>query len=197
MNRKIIWIAGGIAALALATGGAAYAATSSATGQQYWAYVKAGTLTHVQKTPLPTAPKGEWLITWNQRGPIGATGAKGATGARGATGAQGPQGAQGNRGPQGNQGDPGPSTAGSNGLEVIVASGQNTVAEPTVAVAACPSSHPYLIGGSGYGLIVGTNTPLAVTNFPAIAGSPAPGEWEVTYGGTSSASLTAYAFCSK
>jgi hypothetical protein len=55
-----------------------------------------------------TCPKGEKLISWNQKGPKGATGATGETGA---TGAQGPQGVQGETGAIGPQGPAGPAGA--------------------------------------------------------------------------------------
>ena len=82
---------------------------------------------------------------------IGATGPKGATGATGATGPAGAAGKDGTNGATGAAGPAGPSTAGVLGLDVVTVSSTAAVSSSTKgAFAACPSSHPYVIGGGGY-----------------------------------------------
>src|SRR5439155_24170002 len=54
----------------------------------------------------------EVLLSWNQQGPQGATGAKGEPGPQGAKGDSGPQGPQGLQGPQGPTGPQGASATG-------------------------------------------------------------------------------------
>jgi len=107
-------------------------------------------------------PSNQKAVTWNQTGPQGPAGAKGDTGVQGpkgdtgATGAQGPKGDTGDPGPQGPagadgaQGPPGPagpSTAGPNGLDIIVR--ETTARSGSLVQVFCTADHPYAISGSG------------------------------------------------
>jgi hypothetical protein len=63
-------------------------------------------------------PRGESLVSWNQRGQAGPQGTQGMQGPKGDTGPQGPQGPEGDAGAEGPQGIAGPAgPAGTNGLD--------------------------------------------------------------------------------
>lgn len=92
------------------------------------------------------------------------------------------------------QGSAGPSTAGSSGLDVVILEGSSTTS-PQVSIA-CPSSHPYLIGGGG-----GVGAPGVMQgSFPyGLNGSPKFNAWEVVAGAglPPGTGVNAYVVCSK
>jgi len=98
------------AALVLATGGGAWAATGHAGPTNVIrACATADGALHLNGTRT-RCPRGEKLLQWNvagQRGPIGVAGPVGGKGAPGQTGPQGAVGAPGQTGPQGAVGPPG------------------------------------------------------------------------------------------
>jgi hypothetical protein len=212
-NKKIIWSAGGIAALALATGGAAYAATSSAS-PAFYGCLHAGLLSHVQKNPV-TCAKGSLAISWSQAGPKGATGTAGARGATGATGTQGNQGNQGNPGRRGATGPQGPrGPAGTvQGVEVYRLSSvtsETSPGEPVSVTVDCPGEPPgpgkpapwYATGGGGDAIWWtggAAGGPLALTtNEPSVIySSDQPIGWTVTAVPPAGeiAQVTVYAIC--
>ncbi len=94
----------------LAAGGAmvanAAAAQSSTSHTYFGCDSSSNHVSHIRYQARPHCPSGTHLVSWNKRGPKGATGAQGP---RGFTGAQGPAGpAGGPAGPAGPAGPPGP-----------------------------------------------------------------------------------------
>jgi len=113
----------------------------------------------------PKCPRGYTSLIWNVQGP---------------------------RGLRGSQGPAGPSTAGLAGLDVTTAMATNANGG-NAAVAVCPASQPYVIGG-GYSL---TTTSPALINMPTT--SSGFGAWEAQLEGSSyqAGSVWAYALCAK
>ena len=110
--RRTTVVMAGVAATALATGGAgtASAATDAphvniTSGTIYACYSNT-TKALSETTKAIGCKSGFTELSWNAKGPQGAKGAQGATGPQGAAGPQGAKGAQGATGPQG---APGPS----------------------------------------------------------------------------------------
>jgi hypothetical protein len=130
MNRraKIASAAGAAVVMAGIGAGVSYAAIpDSGTGVISGCYsTVTGTVKVIDAQSGKTCGLLEKSLTWNQLGPIGATGPvgpAGAAGSVGATGAQGPKGDTGDAGPQGDTGAQGPKgaqgntgSAGSNGV---------------------------------------------------------------------------------
>jgi hypothetical protein len=75
-----------IAALAVALGGAAYAAIPG-NGVIHGCYNSGGNLKVIDTATAPSCPKGYTALTWNQRGPQGPQGQQGPAGPAGAPGA--------------------------------------------------------------------------------------------------------------
>jgi Collagen triple helix repeat (20 copies) len=88
-----------------------------------------GTLYHVTVNGTPQCNRGDTVITWNQNGPIGATGPQGESGPSGPTGAtglagpSGPAGATGSAGPSGPTGATGSSGPSGTGNAATAAGG--------------------------------------------------------------------------
>src|SRR5271169_1902669 len=126
MNKRIGFLAAGLAVALVAVGGTAFAAVSSipdSSGVIHGCYDSGGNMKVIDTSVTSTCPKGYTSLNWNQTGPQGPTGPQGATGLTGATGPQGAAGPQGPQGPQGATGatgPAGPSTAGPDGLDVTV-----------------------------------------------------------------------------
>lgn len=119
--RSTVVLASTIGVLATgAVGAAAFAATPAVPGSDGYIRicVEANDIGHYNDLRFlvngkTTCGRGEKLIFWNQKGPVGA---KGATGAIGAAGAKGDKGDQGDKGDKGDKGDPGtPGSPGSPG----------------------------------------------------------------------------------
>ena len=135
IGRKVI-IAGATALILTAGASAATAAVmssgpvdSSGVIHGCWTTMAARDRSHVfmLQDAGTSCAKGTTAISWNMRGPTGPAGAVGPAGATG------------------------PSTAGSGGLGVTVVSSNVTYLNSdgtTTAAAFCPSSAPYVIGGS-------------------------------------------------
>lgn len=194
--KKNAVIASGIVALAMTTGGAAYAVTSSA-GPQFYGCLRSGTISHVAKTTV-TCPKNYAGISWSQAGPKGAQGNQGNQGDpgyRGATGSRGPQGAAGLRGATGATG---PNTAAPTGLGVITVA---TLRQGTWAELTCPATNPYVTGGGGNVAIEngpGNNNPALSESQPyGLVGQGSGAGWEVEAAGApvSNEWVTAYVIC--
>src|ERR1700734_1580528 len=100
----------GLAAVALAVAGTAYASIPDSGGVIHGCYLKGIGSLRVIDSPSQKCINGlETAIQWNQTGPQGP---QGPAGPKGATGPQGPAGGQGPQGDTGPKGDPGgPSTA--------------------------------------------------------------------------------------
>jgi hypothetical protein len=132
LRRPAVAVGAAVAALALIGGGAALAATQTASAPAV--SIPAGTLhgcvagssrtmEHVYEsnTSGTSCPSGSFLVYWGVTGPKGATGAAGAKGATGSTGATGATGATGPAGPQGPAGPSGAS------YEPVTASAQTDI----------------------------------------------------------------------
>lgn len=193
VSRIIIAAGAGLGLLAAGTAagaavGAAIAASPISKGIVHGCYTSRatrGSHTVVLQNVGTRCSRGTTAISWNQKGQRGATGA---TGARGATGAQGPA------------GPAGPSTAGPNGLDVRVI--PQTSTNVFEAVAICPASHPYVLGGGGFveDAPFATSVPDTQTTAPLSDGSgwefvpviaPDPGKDTVTD------TILVYAICAK
>lgn len=108
-------------------------------------------------------------------------------------------GPQGPAGPTGPQGPAGPSTGGSSGLDLEIIYATNTfsggVWTPNPVTASCPTDHPYVFGGGGFGQNVGAlpgypdNGPSATESETGTANG-----WTVPGGNNQ---LTAWAICGK
>lgn len=99
----------------------------------------------------------------------------------------------------GSTGLAGPSTAGPSGLNVTeVTTGNSGGGAPTIAVAACPADHPYVLGG-GYEEAGGSSDGEVYVNEPQYNFGQAPDGWVVYSTGDSIPmnSLFAYAICAK
>ena len=93
------------------------------------------------------------------------------------------------QGPAGPRGPAGPSSAGPSGLDAIIVPKNGSTSFVQVA---CPSSHPYLIGGGG--AIIGTGALLG--SFPGVTSGSVV--WVVHADGLGlTSSVHAYAICSK
>jgi hypothetical protein len=125
-----------------------------------------------------SCPKGMMLVVWSITGPKGATGPTGPAG------------------PAGPQGNPGVTTAGPSGLnvvEVIASGGQYA----TMETAQCPASNPYLLGGGGTGggaaMLTDSGTESYVLN-----GSVMPAQWIVIRAlADTGDGMSAEAFCAQ
>jgi Collagen triple helix repeat (20 copies) len=102
---------GALIATALA-GGIAWASIPDAAGVIQGCYkVKGGALRVIDTEKGQTCAAGEALLSWNQKGPKGDTGATGPAGAAGPKSDTGPAGPAGAAGAKGDPGDPGPAGA--------------------------------------------------------------------------------------
>ena len=109
MKRHIRTIGGLAAGLILGAAAVAVAAIPDSNTGVISACMKTrdGTIRIIDAQAGRRCITGETLITWNQKGVLGAQGATGAQGALGGTGSQGAPGATGPQGPLGLQGAPG------------------------------------------------------------------------------------------
>lgn len=201
----------GTAALALAAGGTAAGAAiaggpvdSSGVIHGCWTNAEVnGSHVFVLQDSGTTCPKGTTAISWNQTGPAGPAGPAGATG---------PAGPEGATGPTGSTGPAGPSTAGPSGLDVIEVTNIGTAAgigSVASADAFCPTSQPYLIGGSAVMVDVESNGGVAANGTGLVGsmpegiagnGEPASGDeyWDATGITTATSNgVEAIAICSK
>lgn len=232
MHKRMALGATGLAAALVIGGGSAFAAVSSPVvdsgGVVHGCVTNAelnGSHVLVAQDAGTACPKGTTAIQWNQQGPAGPAGAAGPAGPAGDTGAQGPKGDTGDTGPQGPpgndgatgpQGPAGPSTAGPAGLDVtIVAATQKAVDGGSAgAVAQCPGSHPYLVGGASSQAtldFLGNLTAIVsgpVGSFPGSAlntsnggGSTVNGSWQAFEGAgdlnEGANGVVAWAFCAQ
>jgi hypothetical protein len=164
----------GTAALLLVGGTAALAATAASPvnhGTIYGCYTTNGTNGGhmlVLQDFGTSCPSGDTAIKWNKQGPPGPAGPPGATGATG------PQ------GPAGPAGPPGPSTAGPGGLDVTIVQGIQGSGSFT-ALAQCPASHPYVLGGGGSAYNDSTDANEPADSYPQLAAgvesASNPGGW--------------------
>ena len=213
MKSSVKVLIGAGAGLALLAGGGAAGAAIVASGPIdgsgvihgcYASSTFGGSHFFVLQNAGTACPRGTTAISWNQQGPAGpagrtgpagptgpagATGPTGPAGVTGAQGAQGPTGAAGATGATGATGAAGPSTAGSGGLDEIELVQNDT----GTAVAECPTSHPFALGGGGFDF---AGEPVFSTPLLGSAGpGSAPIGWEVT--GTSGHTVQADVICAK
>jgi hypothetical protein len=103
----------------------------------------------------------------------------GATGPTGAPGMAGEQGPPGTQGQQGIQGPPGVGTAGSDGLNITIVSGSQSVPVGSYGspIAWCPAAEPYVLsGGGGWGsLATNGQGPNLQGSMPIVSGGPVTG----------------------
>jgi hypothetical protein len=155
-------IIAGVTVLALATGSsiatAAVMSSSSpspvdSSGVIHGCWTSAGlngSHVFVLQNAGTSCPRGTTAISWNERGPAGATGPSGPAGPTGPAGPSGPAGPTGPAGSTGSSASAGPTTAGPGGLDVtVVTDGDSYIGtQYDVAAAECPASAPYVLGGS-------------------------------------------------
>ena len=127
---------GAASALVIAGSGVALAAIPSTTTGKITGCIntKTAVLRVIDYQAGKRCFKTEKAVSWNQRGPKGATGAQGPTGPKGDTGAQGPAGSIGPQGPIGPKGDTGPQ--GSDGDPGVGINRSTVIAQGDVTVPA-------------------------------------------------------------
>ena len=229
MHKRVALGATGLAAALIAGGGSAFAAVSSSpvvdsSGVVHGCVTNAeinGSHVLVAQDAGTACPKGTTAIQWNQQGPAGPAGPAGNTGAQGPkgdTGNAGPQGPPGNDGATGPQGPAGPSTAGPAGLDVTIVAATQQAADggSAQAVAQCPDSHPYLVGGASSQATIDSAGDLTaivsgpIVSFPGSAfntrnggGSPVNDSWQAFEGAgdlnvnKGANGVVAWAFCAQ
>jgi hypothetical protein len=172
MNRRIGFLAAGVAVALMAAGGTAFAAVSSipdSSGVIHGCYDSGGNVKVIDTSVTSTCPKGYTSLNWNQTGP---------------------------QGPQGPAGAAGPSTAGSTGLDIqnvsmeFTSDGPGTGAYDRSAVS-CPADHPYVTGGGW--LNFGSAVPVINGDYPL--GDTAG--WQVEWNAPAGSQIVVYALCSK
>jgi hypothetical protein len=148
----------GVAATALATGGAEIASAASdaphinlTSGTIYACYSNT-TKALSETTKAKGCKSGSTELSWNAKGPQGPEGpqgAKGPAGPQGPRGVQGARGAQGVTGPQGAQGPPGPEVIAGYAVNAHIASSFNGLSgSMTVASRAPASSGEFIVNGA-------------------------------------------------
>jgi len=152
-------VAGGIGAAGISVGSFALGATTSTVINACYKNQAPHTLLH----STGSCPNGYTPLSWNRTGPQGPAGQQGATGAQGATGqtgATGQQGPAGNDGATGPQGPAGPSTAGPDGLNIVMV--QSDANNNGRATAYCPADHPYVVSGGGSNFNTGLSESIPI-----------------------------------